>query len=72
MELTYKDPGGRVSHEVLYRADERRLEVVEKGRSDRCVPDLEAVDFEGLGKVDDRIRHLSWALYLEAEARECA
>lgn len=32
LELTYKDPGGRVSNEVLYRSDETRLEVAERGR----------------------------------------
>lgn len=32
LELTYKDPDGRVANEVLYRADEARLEIVEKGR----------------------------------------
>ena len=32
LELTYKDPGGRVSNEVLYRTDEARLQVAEKGK----------------------------------------
>ena len=32
LELTYKDPGGRVSNEVLYRSDEGRLQVAEKGK----------------------------------------
>ena len=32
LELTYKDPTGRVSNVLLYRADESRLEVVETGR----------------------------------------
>lgn len=32
LELTYKDPSGRVSNLLLYRHDEPRLEVVEKGR----------------------------------------
>lgn len=32
LELTYKDPAGRVSNEVLYRADEARLELAEKGK----------------------------------------
>src|SRR5215813_11301607 len=32
LELTYKDPSGRVSNEVLYRADEGRLHVAEKGK----------------------------------------
>jgi SNF2 family DNA or RNA helicase len=32
LELTYKDPAGRVSNEVLYRADEARLQVAEKGK----------------------------------------
>lgn len=32
LELTYKDPGGRVANEVLFRSDEARLEVAEKGR----------------------------------------
>src|SRR5688572_25295237 len=32
LELTYKDPSGRVSNEVLYRADEARLEVADKGK----------------------------------------
>jgi superfamily II DNA or RNA helicase len=32
LELTYKDPAGRVSNQLLYRHDEPRLEVVEEGR----------------------------------------
>ena len=32
LELTYKDPTGRVANELLYRHDEPRLEVVEQGR----------------------------------------
>src|SRR5574338_551791 len=32
LELTYKDPSGRVSNEVLYRSDEARLQVAEKGK----------------------------------------
>jgi hypothetical protein len=32
LELTYKDPAGRVSNEVLYRSDEGRLQVAEKGK----------------------------------------
>jgi SNF2 family DNA or RNA helicase len=32
LELTYKDPAGRVSNEVLYRSDESRLQVAEKGK----------------------------------------
>src|SRR5262245_8610228 len=32
MELTYKDPSGRVANTLLYRHDEPRLEVVELGR----------------------------------------
>jgi SNF2 family DNA or RNA helicase len=32
LELTYKDPAGRVANELLYRHDELRLEVVEQGR----------------------------------------
>jgi SNF2 family DNA or RNA helicase len=32
LELTYKDPGGRVANQLLYRHDEPRLEVVEQGR----------------------------------------
>src|SRR3990167_3270236 len=32
LELTYKDPGGRVANELLYRHDEPRLEVAEQGR----------------------------------------
>src|SRR5687767_8524850 len=32
LELTYKDPSGRVSNEVLYRGDEGRLQVAEKGK----------------------------------------
>lgn len=32
VELTYKDAAGRVANEVLYRADEARLEAVEAGR----------------------------------------
>jgi SNF2 family DNA or RNA helicase len=32
LELTFKDPGGRVANQLLYRHDEPRLEVVEQGR----------------------------------------
>ena len=32
LELTYKDPGGRVANQLLYRHDEPRLEVAEQGR----------------------------------------
>ena len=32
IELTYKDPAGRVANVLLYRHDEPRLEVVEQGR----------------------------------------
>jgi hypothetical protein len=32
LELTYKDPGGRVSNEVLYRSDEGRIEIADKGK----------------------------------------
>jgi hypothetical protein len=32
LELTYKDPTGRVGNQLLYRHDEPRLEVVEAGR----------------------------------------
>jgi hypothetical protein len=32
LELTYKDPSGRVGNVLLYRDDEPRLEVVEAGR----------------------------------------
>jgi SNF2 family DNA or RNA helicase len=32
VELTYKDPSGRVDNEVLYRSDEARLHVAEKGK----------------------------------------
>ncbi len=32
VELTYKDPAGRVSNILLYRHDEPRLELVEEGR----------------------------------------
>ena len=32
LELTYKDPAGRVANVLLYRDDEERLEVVEQGR----------------------------------------
>ena len=32
LELTYKDPGGRVANLLLYRHDEARIEVVEQGR----------------------------------------
>jgi len=32
LELTYKTPTGRVANELLYRHDEPRLEVAEKGR----------------------------------------
>jgi SNF2 family DNA or RNA helicase len=32
VELTYKDPGGKVANRLLYRDDEPRIQVVEKGR----------------------------------------
>src|SRR6516164_7844487 len=32
LELTYKNPTGRVANELLYRQDESRLEVIAKGR----------------------------------------
>jgi superfamily II DNA or RNA helicase len=32
LELTYKSPDGKVSNQLLYRADETRIEVVEVGR----------------------------------------
>jgi len=32
LELTYKDPAGRVANQLFYRDDEPRLEVVEQGR----------------------------------------
>jgi len=32
LELTYKDASGRVANELLYRHDEPRLEIVERGR----------------------------------------
>ena len=32
LELTYKEPAGKVANELLYRHDEPRLEVVEQGR----------------------------------------
>ncbi|MDQ7844551.1 MAG: SNF2-related protein, partial [Armatimonadota bacterium] len=32
LELTYKDPAGRVGNVLLYRDDEPRLELVEQGR----------------------------------------
>ncbi len=32
LELTYKDSGGRVANQLLYRHDEPRLEIVEQGR----------------------------------------
>jgi SNF2 family DNA or RNA helicase len=32
LELTYKDPSGKLANELLYRFDESRLEVVEAGR----------------------------------------
>src|SRR6266540_1522491 len=32
LELTYKDPAGRVANTLLYRQDEPRIEVVEQGR----------------------------------------
>src|SRR2546422_69355 len=32
LELTFKDSGGKVANTLLYRDDEKRLEVVEQGR----------------------------------------
>src|SRR3954470_11497890 len=33
LELTYKDPAGRVANQLLYRHDEPRLSLVQKGRA---------------------------------------
>jgi hypothetical protein len=33
LELTYKDPTGKLANELLYRHDEPRLEVAAEGRS---------------------------------------
>src|SRR5438445_1550009 len=32
LELTYKDPLGKVANQLLYRHDESRIEVVQQGR----------------------------------------
>jgi hypothetical protein len=32
LELTYKDPAGRVANQLVCRHDESRLEIVEQGR----------------------------------------
>ena len=32
LELTYKDPSGKIANELLYRHDEPRLEIVEEGQ----------------------------------------
>jgi SNF2 family DNA or RNA helicase len=32
LELTYKDPGGKVANELIYRHDEPRIEIAEQGR----------------------------------------
>jgi len=32
LELTYKDPSGKVANELIYRHDESRIEVVQQGR----------------------------------------
>src|SRR5437879_4837165 len=32
LELTYKDPGGKVANQLLYRHDEPHIEVVQQGR----------------------------------------
>jgi superfamily II DNA or RNA helicase len=32
LELTYKDPSGKVANELIYRHDENRIEVVQQGR----------------------------------------
>ena len=32
LELTYKDPGGKVANELLYRHDEPRIDVAAQGR----------------------------------------
>jgi hypothetical protein len=32
LELTYKDPAGKVANELLYRHDEPRIEVVARGQ----------------------------------------
>src|SRR3989449_6705039 len=32
LELTYKDPAGKVANQLLYRHDEPRIEVVQHGR----------------------------------------
>jgi hypothetical protein len=33
LELTYKDPTGKVGNELLYRHDEQRFKIVEEGRT---------------------------------------
>ncbi|MCC6619531.1 MAG: RNA helicase, partial [Chloroflexi bacterium] len=32
LTLVYRDPGGKVADEILYRHDEARIEIVEQGR----------------------------------------
>ena len=44
LELTYKDPAGKVANELLYRHDEPRIEIVAHGR-------LWSVDGDGLEKA---------------------
>jgi hypothetical protein len=51
LEITYKDPAGRVANQLLYRYDEPRLEVVEESRP----PSL---DCESGNAVSDGERHV--------------
>jgi hypothetical protein len=32
LTLVYRDPGGRIANEILYRHDEGRLDIAEQGR----------------------------------------
>ena len=38
LELTYKDPAGRVANQLLYRHDELRLEVENRATDPHLVP----------------------------------
>ena len=81
VELTYKTAAGKVANELLYRHDESRIEVVEKGRP---------WSFDGEGALFRMVRsayHLlgmrtylttgeketrAWTFYAGSSAPECA
>jgi len=64
LELTYKDPGGRVGNVLLYRDDEPRAELLERGRP--CRRSRRALGSEG------RCGYLARPLLAPASLNRCA